>query len=256
MDYAPHPKNPKFEDLSGSRFGSVTVLGYLGKQGIKSYWAYRCDCGATGKTSSTNMKTKKSCGCLHRKQLSERQKTHGETVNGKRSAEYVSWESMIRRCSDPSDQSFPYYGGRGIRVCERWSLSAANFIEDMGRRPSPSHSLDRMDNDGDYEPGNCRWATQTQQQRNRTGCHWVRVGLEVITLQEACDRAGLKDVAVHARMKRGWSIARALNTPSARHPKSHTALDEDIEDLGTHRRATAIINQHLAMRGKLPTREQ
>lgn len=98
-------------------------------------------------------------------------KSHGETkhINGKRVAtpEYRAWQSLKNRCTNPNARDYPYYGGRGIKVCQRWLNSFENFLADMGRRPTPQHSLDRIDPDGDYEPSNCRWATKQEQARNR-----------------------------------------------------------------------------------------
>ena len=214
------------------RFGIVTVTSYLGKQGIKAYWAYRCDCGVEGKTSSTNMKIKKSCGCLHKTWMSGMRTSHGETKFGKRSNEYSTWAGMIKRCTKPNTPHYEKYGGRGITVCSRWLESIENFIEDMGRKPGPEYSLDRIDNDGPYSPENCRWATWTEQQRNRTGCHFLFWNKEKITVQEACDRAGLKDVTVHARVRRGWTWEAALTTPINGSKK----VRAKIKDIGTIKR--------------------
>ncbi|NTJ46849.1 hypothetical protein G6K93_07455 [Agrobacterium rhizogenes] len=252
MIYAKKPTGPKFEDLTGQRFGIATVTGYLGKQGIKSLWEYRCDCGFVGSTASANMKIKKSCGCLHRASLSARQRTHGETVKNRRSTEYVIWADMIDRCENPKCEHFKDYGARGIRICRRWKTSVANFIEDMGRRPSRNHSIDRINNNGNYEPGNCRWATWKQQQRNRTGLHLIRWDDETITLQEACDRVSLKDVTVHGRLRRGWSLQDALRKPPIRSGKNSDLTDAIIADIGK----TSRINQGLALAGRLRERAE
>jgi hypothetical protein len=110
-----------------------------------------------------------SCGCLAREQTKKRMLRHGESPAGGwnlESPEYRIWVAMRQRCRDPRHGSFKYYGGRGIAVCERWK-SYENFLADMGRKPSPAHSLDRIDNDGNYEPTNCRWATRTEQNKNK-----------------------------------------------------------------------------------------
>jgi len=100
------------------------------------------------------------CGC-------KEEHKHGDATGGRVTPEYISWRAMLRRCSDPKHERFKHYGGRGIKVCERWRESYVAFLADMGRRPSPKHSIDRIDGDGDYEPSNCRWATRSEQERNK-----------------------------------------------------------------------------------------
>lgn len=137
--------------------------------------------------------------------------THGM----RNTPEYSSWASIIQRCYNPNRGVFSHYGGRGIKVCERW-LSFANFFADMGPKPSPDHSIDRYpDQNGDYEPTNCRWATQKQQMRNVGYNHLVEFRGREMTIAEACEIAGLKEGAVRVRLYRGWSIERALSEPIA-----------------------------------------
>lgn len=108
-----------------------------------------------------------SCGCYFLEVCHERNLTHGATREGRFSPEYQSWVGMIARCENPRKQHWAHYGGRGIRVCARWRKSFEAFFADMGRKPAPNHSIDRIDVDGNYEPGNCRWATQAEQIKNR-----------------------------------------------------------------------------------------
>jgi hypothetical protein len=125
---------------------------------------------------------------------------------------YWIWAAMIQRCSNPSDPAFKNYGGRGVNVCKRWHKFEF-FALDMGPRPEGG-LLDRVDNDGGYEPSNCRWATRKEQNSNRRNCIYVELNGERVTLKEACRRVGLKYRPVHKRiMARGWDIARALSTP-------------------------------------------
>ena|SRR5216684_5295271 len=135
-----------------------------------TYVEVRCYCGNIFITRQSSIKNQhtKSCGCRHVEQAREQGKksaTHGEA---RKTAEYRTWAGIISRTTQRSVQSWKYYGGRGIKVCERWRHSYANFLTDMGRRLSPSHSIDRFpDTNGNYEPSNCRWATPKQQNENR-----------------------------------------------------------------------------------------
>jgi len=142
----------------GSKFGLLTVH-YVDRDYYKHHHAIAfclCDCGGSHKvrTDSLLRGETKSCGCLVR--------THGKS----KTSTYMTWYCMVGRCTKPEDVGFRWYGGRGIRVCERW-LKFENFLEDMGEKPSKDHTLDRMDVDGNYELDNCRWATKAEQSSNR-----------------------------------------------------------------------------------------
>ena len=132
------------------------------------------------------------------------------------SPEYISWRHMVKRCTDPTEPRYHRYGGRGIKVCARWLKDPSNFLADMGKRPSPEHSLDRIDNDGDYTPENCRWATLLEQVRNRGGrrptCRLTMQG-ETLTIVEWAQRTGLSTNQIRNRLRKGWSTHRALTAP-------------------------------------------
>lgn len=151
-------------DLTGLRFGRLTVLRRHSLLRGRVVWLCLCDCGREHPAASQNLVrgSTKSCGCYRRETSAAKVTTHGQT----RSPTFNSWMSMRQRCTNPSDPAWKYYGGRGIKVCARWG-SFANFLADMGERPA-GKSLDRWpDNDGNYTPGNCRWATATEQRHNQ-----------------------------------------------------------------------------------------
>lgn len=216
----PHPEHPRFDDLTGLTFGRLTVLFYVGRSRSNSCWRARCVCGVEVQRPSPWLKKSESCGCQQRVWLSKQQTTHGYTRNGHIPAEFYIWESMIRRCRDEKCKAFKWYGGRGIQVCDRWLNGADGltafecFLKDIPPRPSRKHSIDRWpDNDGNYEPGNVRWATQQQQQRNRRSNRLVPFKGEMIPLTEAAERIGINSNTVWGRLKIGWSIEDALNKP-------------------------------------------
>lgn len=153
-------------EMAGRVFGRLTVVEKAGRYRTRWKWLCRCQCGEAVIATGDNLRRghTQSCGCLMRERLAAATTTHGE---GHKTPEWSSWSAMVNRCERPSHEQFADYGGRGIAVCARWRGSYADFLADMGRKPTPQHSLDRIDNDRGYEPGNCRWATRSQQNSNR-----------------------------------------------------------------------------------------
>ncbi len=138
---------------------------------------------------------------------------HGFTAFNKRDPkEYSSWKSIKRRCFDTKFKSYKNYGGRGIKICERWENSFLNFITDMGMMPHPSCSIDRIDNDGNYEPNNCRWATRIKQANNKSNNVFLEWNGEKKTVAEWSRSTNIPIVAIRERLKK-WSIEKTLSTP-------------------------------------------
>lgn len=201
----------------GDRFGRLVVLAEAGHSddGLRRLVLCQCDCGKTTITVASRLTQRskggtKSCGCLHSDTLVARQTKH--SLAG--SHIYLIWNGMHSRCYNPNHPSYHRYGGRGIRVCERWH-DFQNFYADMGDKPSPSHSLDRYPNqDGNYEPGNVRWATRTEQARNKGNNYLVEFHGESKTLAEWEEVTGIPQNTLWQRLERsGWSVERTLTEP-------------------------------------------
>jgi hypothetical protein len=154
-----------FINLSGQKFNRLTVLYRVENSGQnRVQFLCRCDCGKEVVAISENLKNgnTKSCGCLNTETRSKLNRRHGL---GK-PPEYNSWRAMKARCYRPKNNRYQHYGGRGIKVCDRWINSFENFYKDMGRKPGPAYTIDRKNVDGSYEPDNCKWATKTEQRLN------------------------------------------------------------------------------------------
>lgn len=158
-------KQKTWIDLTGKTFGRWTVVEFLGQ----AKWLCRCSCGAEKAVGGANLRRgiSTSCGCFMREDVARRTRTHGHKAGGKYTPEYIAWSNIIGRCENKNHQAFDNYGGRGIKMCAEWRSSFERFLSDVGSRPSDDHSLDRINNDGNYEPGNVRWATLSEQAKNR-----------------------------------------------------------------------------------------
>lgn len=212
--------------LSGvTRFGRLTVIGEaphsVAASGFKARNALvRCDCGVEKVVRATCLRFGQtaSCGCLQRELLGEASKvravTHGESRGRKPSPELRVWAGMKQRCLNPNYHSFSDYGGRGIQVCDRWrgKEGFAHFLADMGRRPD-GHSIEREDNDGNYEPSNCRWATNKQQGNNRRSNVVLCARGQSKTVVQWAREIGVSPHLIYGRLSKGWTVEDALFRP-------------------------------------------
>lgn len=205
---------PKTKDLSGTRFNRLTVTRLVSANMKRARREYRylciCDCGNEFETTAAALKlgVSKSCGCLKGELITQKKLRHAASGT----LSYKVWGAIKRRCFNYKDAAYERYGGRGITMCKRWSESYEAFIEDMGHRPSANHSIDRIDNEGNYEPGNCRWATSKEQGRNTRRTIFITIG-ERKSLAEWCEVYGIKSATVRSRIKKGWPAERAVTTP-------------------------------------------
>ena len=203
--------------ISGQRVGLWTVVAYASA----GRWLMRCECGQQRIRRPSTSKRGESCGCRRAERVRVAKTRHGHA--GSRdgspcSPEYYVWASMIQRCINPKRKKYECYGGRGIRVCDRWLHSFDNFLADMGDRPK-GMTLDRYPNqNGNYEPGNCRWATRHEQHRNARHNRFFTVGNETLCLVDWARRIGIGAPAVLGRLSRGWPLEKALTIPKGVRP--------------------------------------
>jgi hypothetical protein len=155
----------KIEIQENEKYGRLTIIKEVEKHRHERNFLCKCECGKETKVLLRYLRNgrTKSCGCLHKETVSNSSRVHGM----KFTTEYKSWTHMKYRCNNPKSNCYSYYGGRGIKVCERWNNSFENFLEDVGKKPEKSYSLDRIDFNGNYEPGNVRWADKKTQANNR-----------------------------------------------------------------------------------------
>lgn len=202
-------------NLVGKRFGRLRVL-RASKKRSSSHgmrWECLCECGNNTTVSSTHLITghTKSCGCYRRDSSALSLYKHGESAGGL-SPEYRAWSQAKNRCLNQNNKRWKRYGGRGVIFCERWKNSFENFLEDMGRRP-PKTSLERKDNNGNYEPGNCKWATKVEQANNKSNNRTITVNGKTQTLAAWEREMGYRKGTITARLYAGFAPERAVLQP-------------------------------------------
>lgn len=197
-------------DLTGQRFGKLTPIKVKGASKSGSLiWLCRCDCGKETRVASGNLRARstKSCGCSRHIRPLGCGKKHGLS----NSRVYNIWRGMIARCSKPKTTHYKYYGGKGLKVCDRWSIFQ-NFIDDMGI-PENNQSIDRIDGSKGYFKENCRWVTSMQQMSNTKKNHFLTFNGETLHISGWARKIGMNKRTLLYRIESGWSIKRALTEP-------------------------------------------
>ncbi len=182
------------EDLRGRKFGRLTAIQFAYKRNKKYYYKCVCECGkecvkSYGYLIYDFTSIHKSCGCWRKEQQQIYRKKTYDFRKG--TPEHNSWQAMKGRCYNPNNKQYNDYGGRGIKVCDRWLNNFENFLADMGKKPTPAHSLDRIDVNGDYAPENCRWATREEQNNNKRCSIMVEHNGKTQTFKQWCDELNL-----------------------------------------------------------------
>lgn len=206
------PVDPK---LNGQRFGRLVAGDVIRRPG-KWYIQCKCDCGKEKLVRHDHLKSGRtsSCGCYKIEVTKLSNTRHGDCRRTEDHApEFTAWVGMNDRCGNPRNPAFHRYGGRGIQVCEEWKESYPAFLAHVGRKPSPEHSIERINNDGNYEPKNVRWATKVEQCNNRRTNRFLEFRGKTQTIAQWGREVGISNLTIQARLKYGWSTEKTLTTP-------------------------------------------
>lgn len=202
----------KFTDLVGKNFGYLTVLKKTNKKCATSIiWLCKCRCGNLIEVPTSRLKSgnTKSCGCLRYEKLKKANTKHGLTDT----RIYNIWKGIKRRCNNPKCKGYKYYGAKGIKICDRWNN---NFIEfynwALKNGYNDTLTIDRIDNNGNYEPNNCRWATYKEQTNNMTTNHILEYNNRKLTISQWAETTGVKERTIRSRVIMGWDVKRILET--------------------------------------------
>ena len=188
-------------DIAGKVYGNLTVIKFEYLRNNYSYWLCQCDCGKT--------RIIRKDGIIGRKQIPDQCRCNPTMGYGTK--EYTAWVHLRQRCYNPRDKRYHSHGARGIKVCERWLNSFENFLSDVGYAPTKKHTIERNDNDGNYEPSNCRWATYTEQARNKRLTRWIEYNGQKKSLAQWCEELDLPYSTISYRILHGWDVARAFS---------------------------------------------
>lgn len=229
-------KNMKRLNLIGQSFGRLKVIAFDSVTSKKTLWKCKCVCGNQVIVIGARFRQGlQSCGCLRNDRARERQLTHGLS---KKIPEYYVWMGMKQRCSNPNHNAFHNYGAKNIKVCDRWLHSFPNFYNDMGPRPSKFYTIERTDNNSDYSPRNCIWATRREQARNTAQNHKISFNGETMILTDWAEKLKINRGTLKTRIcQLGWSTERALTTPVniSKRRKDHPSTNLYLSKLSKNR---------------------
>lgn len=210
-----HKLDGKVISLAGQTFGSMTVLRRAGTSRKYATWLCCCTCGVEVVVRGDRLRRGLRRTCAVNGHYSW--KIEGGTLEQRYPSEYNSWRRMRERCRAKKGKHYRLYVSRGIKVCDRWEKSFAHFLTDMGCKPTPRHTIDRHpNNNGNYEPANCRWATKSEQGRNTRRSIYVDRDGERMLLVDLVEKLGLKRENIYGRLKLGWSLEDALSIPTGK----------------------------------------
>lgn len=213
----------RYINLLGTRFGMLVATSYVGADAKgQAVWECVCDCGGKKTAKAANLKRGRtnSCGCLAQKQrIFAAQSQKHPLSRTEKPKEYKAWEGMNRRCYSPKHPSYINYGARGIKVCDRWGESFANFYSDMGDAPNGT-SLERIDNNANYSPENCKWATRAEQANNRRSNRMLTFNGETLNVSQWSKKLGWHKSIIAGRIYCGWPVERTLT--QIPHHRNHT----------------------------------
>jgi hypothetical protein len=206
----------RFIDLTGNKYGRLTIIKRVeNSKFLEAQWLCKCECGNTKIVKANNLKrgSTKSCGCLKKEQDC---KNIMKTTHGKHNTRlYKIFYSMKERCYNENNINYHRYGGRGIKICDEWLKDFMNFYNWAMRNGYQNNlTIDRIDNDGNYEPNNCRWVTKKEQSNNTSRNRYVIYNGEKLTLSQFCEKYNMNRSTIYNRMERGWDIKKAINTPT------------------------------------------
>lgn len=219
------PRGRQSVDLRGNKYGRLTVLDEAERsQSGNIRWLCQCECGKTAIVHGSSLRSgrTKSCGCYQREQTGNATRIHGET----RSRLHIEWSSMRSRCNNQKNKRYDRYGGRGITVCPEWDHSYVAFRDwAIANGYRDNLTIDRIDNDGNYEPQNCRWTTQKEQQNNKSTTVKIEYHGETLSIKGLAEKYDIDYHCLYARLQRGWSIEQALTKPSRKRINAESTMN-------------------------------